>query len=471
MAELLHYVLWSIFFVTAIAILLRRRSSRNLALPPGPRPLPLLGNLLELGQNPHRSFALLARTHGPVMYLKLGSLHTVVISSPASAKEVFITKDHSTCGRQVPDVIQDVGHHLVSVVWLPPNQSWRYLRTLMKANLFNAQSLDATQLLRRQKVRELIAYINGKNGEAVHIARAAFCTVLNLISTTFLSIDMIDIFKSESAQDLKDLMSGIMEELGRPNLSDFFPFLAPIDLQGGGGRKNHDILSALLQLSREENSKLSRKTIISFLIDLFVAGSDTSTTTLEWAMVELLRRPELMARARDEIATVIGLEREVEESDISRLPFLQAVLKETLRFHPPAPLLVPHKTEERTEINGYTVPKNSQVLVNVWAIGRDEQVWENPDCFMPERFAGGCEIDFRGHHFELLPFGSGRRICPGMPLGVRMVQLMLASLLQSFEWSLPDGMKPEDLDLTEKFGLSTALAAPLKAIATPTKHN
>nr|WBO25591.1 geraniol 8-hydroxylase-like protein [Phalaenopsis hybrid cultivar] len=356
MAELLHYVLWSIFFVTAIAILLRRRSSRNLALPPGPRPLPLLGNLLELGQNPHRSFALLARTHGPVMYLKLGSLHTVVISSPASAKEVFITKDHSTCGRQVPDVIQDVGHHLVSVVWLPPNQSWRYLRTLMKANLFNAQSLDATQLLRRQK-------------------------------------------------------------------------------------------------------------------DLFVAGSDTSTTTLEWAMVELLRRPELMARARDEIATVIGLEREVEESDISRLPFLQAVLKETLRFHPPAPLLVPHKTEERTEINGYTVPKNSQVLVNVWAIGRDEQVWENPDCFMPERFAGGCEIDFRGHHFELLPFGSGRRICPGMPLGVRMVQLMLASLLQSFEWSLPDGMKPEDLDLTEKFGLSTALAAPLKAIATPTKHN
>nr|ACC59773.2 flavonoid 3',5' hydroxylase-like protein [Vanda coerulea] len=497
MEELTQYLLWSIFFFIAIAMLLRRRSSRNLALPPGPRPLPVLGNLLELGQNPHRSLALLARIHGPVMYLKLGSI--TQSSSPLQPPQKKSLKQKIT--PPPPDksqiLSQAVGHHQVSVIWLSPNQSWRYLRTLMKANLFNAKSLNATELLRRRKVRELIAYIKGKNGEAVHVARAAFCTVLNLISTTFLSIDMVDIFQSESAQELKDLMSGIMEEVGRPNVSDFFPFLAPIDLQGcrrrfaayikklsdffdevienrlagGGGRNKHDILNALLQLSREENSKLSRNTIISFLIDSFAAGSETSSATLEWAMVELLRSPEQMATAREEIATVIGLEREVEESDMSRLPFLQAVLKETLRLHPPGPLLVPHKTEESTEINGYAVPKNSQFLVNVWAIGRDERLWENPDCFMPERFVAGGEIDFRGHHFELLPFGSGRRICPGMPLGVRMVQLMLASLLQSFEWGLPDGMKPEDLDLTEKHGLSTVLAAPLKAIATPTKHN
>ncbi|XP_020592817.1 geraniol 8-hydroxylase-like [Phalaenopsis equestris] len=490
-----QYFLWSIFFFTAIAILLRRSSSRNLALPPGPRPLPVLGNLLELGQNPHRSLALLARTHGPVMYLRLGSIYTVVISSPASAKEVLKTKDHSTSARQIPDVMQAVGHHQVSVAWLSPNQSWRYLRTLMKANLFNARSLEATQLLRRRKVQELIEYIKGKNGEIVHVARAAFCTVINLISTTFLSMDMVDIFKSESAQELKDLMSGIMEEAGSPNLSDFFPFLAPIDLQGrrrrfkayfkklndffdvvmdnrsagDGGRTNHDLLDVLLQLNREENSKLNRRIIKSLLMDSFVAGSETSSTTVEWAMAELLRRPELMATARDEIATVIGLEREVEESDMSSLPFLQAVLKETLRLHPPVPLLLPRKAEASTEINGYMVPKRSQLLVNVWAIGRDERVWENPDCFVPERFLGGSEIGFDGHHFELLPFGSGRRICPGLPLGVRMVELMLASLLQSFEWGLPDGMKPEDLDLTEKFGLTLVMAAPLKAIASPTK--
>ncbi|PKU65649.1 Geraniol 8-hydroxylase [Dendrobium catenatum] len=176
-------------------------------------------------------------------------------------------------------------------------------------------------------------------------------------------------------------------------------------------------------------------------------------------MAELLRRPELMKKAREEIKSVIGLEREIEESDISKLPFFQAVLKETLRLHPPAPLLLPHKVDVRTEINGYLVPKNSQVLVNVWAISRDERVWENPNCFVPERFM----------HFEFIPFGSGRRICPGLSFGVRMVQLMLASLIQSFEWSLADGILPENLDLKEKFGITLSLASPLKASATPAR--
>ncbi|KAI0520423.1 hypothetical protein KFK09_007898 [Dendrobium nobile] len=497
MDALTQYLLWSAFFTTLTIVFLRGRSTRELTLPPGPRSLPLLGNLLELGQNPHRSLARLARTHGPVMSLKLGSIHTVVISSPSSAKELLKTKEHSISGRQVPQAIQASGHHQVSVVWLSRNQSWRYLHTLMKTHLFNAQSLNATQLLRRRKVQELVAYIKGKE-EAVHIARAAFCTVLNLISTTFLSIDIADL-KSESAQELKEVMQGIMEEAGKPNISDYFTFMAPIDLQGRGrrftayfnklydffdqmienrladttgeGRRtNPDILDVLLQLSREDNSKLTRRTIKSFLLDAFVAGSETSSTTLEWAMAELLRRPELMKRAREEIITVVGFEREIEESDISKLPLLQAILKETLRLHPPAPLLLPHKAEVSTEINGYLVPKNTQVLVNVWAIGRDEQVWEKPDCFMPERFMeAGSNIDFRGQHFELIPFGSGRRICPGLPLGVRMVQLMLASLIQSFEWSLPDGMKPKDLNLDEQFGLTLSLASPLVALATPVR--
>ncbi|KAI0520422.1 hypothetical protein KFK09_007897 [Dendrobium nobile] len=372
MDALTQYLLWSAFITTLTIVFLRGRSTRELTLPPGPRSLPLLGNLLELGQNPHRSLARLARTHGPVMSLKLGSIHTVVISSPSSAKELLKTKEHSISGRQVPQAIQASGHHQVSVVWLSRNQSWRYLHTLMKTHLFNAQSLNATQLLRRRKVQELVAYIKGKE-EAVHIARAAFCTVLNLISTTFLSIDIADL-QSESTQELKEVMQGIMEEAGKPNISDYFTFIAPIDLQGRGrrftahfnklydffdqmienrladttgeGRRtNPDILDVLLQLSREDNSKLTRRTIKSFLLDAFVAGSETSSTTLEWAMAELLRRPELMKRAREEIITVVGFEREIEESDILKLPLLQAILKETLRLHPPAPLLLPHKAE------------------------------------------------------------------------------------------------------------------------------
>lgn len=183
-------------------------------------------------------------------------------------------------------------------------------------------------------------------------------------------------------------------------------------------------------------------------------------------MAELLRHPSIMAKARAELAEVVGRGKEVQESDINRLPFLQAVVKEIFRLHPPAPLLLPHKAENDVELSGYTVPKHSKVLVNVWAISRDAGLWEDPEMFMPERFLDS-EIDFRGRYFELIPFGSGRRMCPGLLLAHRMVHLMLASLINSFEWRLPDGMRPEELDMSEKFGVNLALAIPLQAIPVP----
>ena len=197
--------------------------------------------------------------------------------------------------------------------------------------------------------------------------------------------------------------------------------------------------------------------------DLFSAGTDTTSSTVEWAMAELLNNPKAMAKARSELDEVLGKGMIVEESDISKLPYLQAVVKETFRLHPPVPFLVPRKTEMESEILGYAVPKNAQVLVNVWAIGRDPMLWTNPNSFVPERFLE-CEIDVKGRDFQLIPFGAGRRICPGLLLGHRMVHLMLASLLHSFDWKLEDGMKPEDMDMTEKFGFTLRKAQPLQAV-------
>ena len=194
-----------------------------------------------------------------------------------------------------------------------------------------------------------------------------------------------------------------------------------------------------------------------------MAGADTTSTTVEWAMAELLRSPDKFAKARAELKEIIGQEEAVQESDISRLPYLQAVIKETFRLHPAAPLLVPHKANEDVEINGYIVPKNTQVLINAWASGRDPTTWSDPEIFEPERFLDR-DIDARGQHFELIPFGAGRRICPGLPLGYRMVHLMLASFIYNIDWKLEDGMKPEDLDMEEKFGLTVQKAWPLKAI-------
>lgn len=196
---------------------------------------------------------------------------------------------------------------------------------------------------------------------------------------------------------------------------------------------------------------------------MFDAGVDTTSSTVEWAMTELLKNTENLKKLREELHEVIGKNTKLEESHISKLPFLRAVVKETLRLHPPAPFLVPRQTLDNAQICGFTVPKNTQVLVNTWAIGRDSSVWPDPNLFMPERFLEG-EIDFKGRHFELIPFGAGRRMCPGLPLASRAVHLMLAMLLQHHDWKLPDGLQPNDLDMDEKFGLTLRKFQPLRAI-------
>lgn len=189
-----------------------------------------------------------------------------------------------------------------------------------------------------------------------------------------------------------------------------------------------------------------------FFQDLFIGAADTTTVTVEWAM-------------KAELVSVVGKENQVEEEqDISRLPYLQAVLQETLRYHPTVPLLVPQKAQIETEINGYVIPKNSQVIVNFWAIGRDPSLWTNPEYFEPERFLE-TQVDYSSNNCTFIPFGSGRRMCPGQPLAHRMTHLMLASFIHGFDWKLEAGvLRADEIDIDEKFGLSLAKTVPLKAI-------
>ncbi|KAB1218861.1 Cytochrome P450 76C4 [Morella rubra] len=183
-------------------------------------------------------------------------------------------------------------------------------------------------------------------------------------------------------------------------------------------------------------------------------------------MAELLRDPAKMAKAREEAEEVLGNVGLAQESDILKLPYPQAVVKDTLRLHPPAPLLIPHKAEADVEMCGFTVPKNAQILVNVWAMGRDSSIWPNPTLFSPELRFLEKEIDYKGRDFELIPFRAGIRICPGLPLASRMVSFTLASLVHSFHWKLPAAeMKPEDMDMSEAApGITLHRAKPLLAI-------
>lgn len=198
---------------------------------------------------------------------------------------------------------------------------------------------------------------------------------------------------------------------------------------------------------------------------MFVAGTDTTSATLEWAMTELARHPNVMNKAQAEVRAIVGSEGRVEESDLQHLKYMKAVIKETLRFHPPVPLLVPRESIENCTVDGFEIPAKTRVLINTYAIGRDPKSWESPLEYRPERFIGS-DIDVKGQDFELLPFGGGRRGCPGYSFGLATIELALARLLYHFDWALGPGVKAEDVDLSEIFGLATRKKVPLVLVPT-----
>ncbi|KAJ9705504.1 hypothetical protein PVL29_003509 [Vitis rotundifolia] len=467
-----------------------RPSSHATKLPPGPTGLPILGSLLQIGKLPHHSLEKLAKIHGPLITLRLGSITTVVASSPQTAKLILQTHAQNFLDRPVPEAIDSPQG---TIGWIPVDHVWRSRRRVCNNHLFTSHSLDSLQHLRYKKVEQLLQHIRKHcvSGTPVDIGLLASATNLNVLSNAIFSVDLVDP-GFESAQDFRDLVWGIMEDAGKFNISDYFPMFRRFDLLGvkrdtfpsyrrfyeivgdiikgrikcrasNPASRNDDFLDVILDQCQEDGSSFDSENIQVLIVELFYAGSDTSTITTEWAMTEFLRNPGVMQKVRQELSEVIGAGQMVRESDMDRLPYFQAVVKETLRLHPAGPLLLPFKAKNDVELCGFTIPSNSHVLVNMWAIARDPSYWEDPLSFLPERFLGS-KMDYRGQDFEYIPFGAGRRICPGMPLAVRMVQLVLASIIHSFNWKLPEGTTPLTIDMREHCGATLKKAIPLSAI-------
>ncbi|KAF8695087.1 hypothetical protein HU200_037696 [Digitaria exilis] len=500
-------LLWFLYISLASCLLYKlfvstKTSSGKERRPPGPAPLPLLGNLLDLHGEPHHALARLAQTHGPVMSLRLGVTDAVVASSAAAARDALQRHDHLLAARSVTDAGRALGNHEHSVIWLPSTSPlWKRLRAVCTNRLFSARALDASRAAREEKARELVACLGrhaGADGEAVDVGRVVFSCVLNVVSNALFSEDVADM-SSDRAQELEMLVRDTVEEACKPNLSDLFPVLAKLDLQGrrrrsaeligrfydffdgiiiarrlsaggGGGGGKDDFLDVLLQLHSVD--QLSLQTIKSFLLDLFAAGTDTNAITVEWTMAELLRHPAVMSKVRAELRDALGSKPHPDESDTGRLPYLRAVVMESMRLHPPSPMLMPHLAmADGAEVGGFPVPAGTKVIINLWAIMRDPAVWTEPEAFVPERFVGATDADFRGKDLlEFMPFGAGRRACPGTPMATRVVTLLLASMLHAFEWRLPQGMQPGDVDVRDRFGTSLNMVTPLKAVPVPVRR-
>ncbi|KAK7303760.1 hypothetical protein RJT34_14674 [Clitoria ternatea] len=463
-----------IFIVMSVLIRLLPSRKTNRNLPPGPSLLTIIRNSADLYNKPHQTMANFAKVYGPLMRFTIGQSTTIIMSSAEAAKEILQTHDVLFSDRTNPDITTAYDHNHYSLVFLPVSPLWQELRKICHGNLFSTKTLDASQHLRRNKLQELIHDIHQSSikGEVVDVGRAAFMTCINFLSHTFVSQDFVD---SLGNGEYKHIVGTLLKATGTPNLVDYFPILRMFDPQGIRRhtanyidklfdvldpmidermkiRKDahyvtkNDMLDILLDIKDANNQKINRKQIKHLFLDLLVAGTDTTAYGLERTMTELMHNPEAISKAKKELEETIGKGKLVEESDVARLPYLQAVIKESLRLHPPAPLLLPRRAKVDVEVCGYTIQQGTQVLINEWAIGRNQDIWENAHMFSPERFLGS-DIDVKGRNFKLTPFGSGRRICPGSPLAIRMLHLMLGSMINSFDWKLENDMCPKDMDL------------------------
>ncbi|GFP93177.1 premnaspirodiene oxygenase [Phtheirospermum japonicum] len=424
------------------------------------------------------------------MHLKFGEVSTIVVSSPKVAKEVLKTVDPTCADRPQSLSSRIMWYNYIDIAFSPYGEYWRQMRKVCILELLSVKNVRSFGYIRKDEATRLIKSIWSGSGKTI-----------NLTDKTFMFTSAITC-RAAFGRVLKDreTLIGLLKKAvvlaGRFGMADSFPSLNIINVvnwneykllrmrskmdsildrlidehktkQGNGELGSEDLVDVLLRLkeSGEFEFAIGNDNIKAVLFDMFSAGTETSSTTFDWAMAELMRNPNVLAKAQAEIRRAFKGKGTIDESDVHVLKYMKLVIKETLRMHPPIPLL-PRACRQECEVEGYTIPLKAKVLVNTWAMGRDPKYWTEPQNFKPERFEDNS-IDYLGAHYQYLPFGSGRRVCPGMTFGLANVELPLAQLLYHFDWALPDGMKPSDLDMADAEGIAVGRKEDLIVVPTP----
>ncbi|XP_023748639.1 cytochrome P450 Tp4149 [Lactuca sativa] len=479
-----------VIFVSLKWILSLFKTNKN--LPPCPPRLPIIGNLHQLGLSPHRSLQALSQKHGPLMLMHLGNVPMLVASSPEAAKELLKTHDIKFASRPKLRIPNILSYGSNDIVFAPYGEHWRQLKSIAVVHLLNNTQVQSFQQVRETEVAFMVDKIKKSCGSLVDLNELIFCLTNNIVSR-------VNLGRTYGGLKFEDIMGRFLHLLGGFHVGSYIPWLAWIDRLSGLEEKahkvvkefddflecvveehvdkrrgvdtlcseDHDLVDILLDVQRDNaiGFTFHRDVIKALILDVFVAGTDTTFISLVWSMSELIRNPRVMEKVQQEVTEIAQGRSMILENDLEKMHYLKAIIKETLRLHPPVPLLIPRESIQDVKVMGYDIPTGTQAFVNVWAIGRDPSVWEEPEEFRPERFLNSS-IDYKGLHFEFLPFGGGRRGCPGIPFAIIIIELALANMIYKFDLALPDGVEGKDLDMNDKYGLSLQKKSPLIVVAT-----
>ncbi|XP_049395543.1 cytochrome P450 736A117-like [Solanum stenotomum] len=501
----LSYVLaLSLLISFVVMSLLMTKSKSKKILPPSPLKLPLIGHMHKLGVYPHHSLHKLAQQYGPLMFLKLGSVSTLVVSSAEAASEIMKTHDLVFCDRPKSNVNKKLLYNFKDVSVAPYGEYWRQMRSICVLQLLSTKRVQGFRIVREEETALLVKKIKERSPEAVDLSEFFMTLTNDIVSRAAFGRKYSG---GESGEKFRKLMKEFVGILGGFDFGTFLPSLAWIDRVSGleakvdrvakemdefleGVVEEHldshkrvkelfgdkvenenredfvDVLLGIYKQNMVDGFSIDRDGIKALIVDIFAGGTDTTYTVLEWAMTELLRHPGAMNKLQNEAREITKAENEtLSEDDLDKMHYLKAVIKETLRLHPPIPLLVPRQARQDVKVMGYDVAAGTMVITNGWAIGRDPEIWDDAEEFKPERFLNSS-IDFKGHDFGLIPFGAGRRGCPGISFAMATNELVLANVVREFDWKLPNGAKGDDLDMTECTGLTIHRKVPLFAVAT-----
>lgn len=488
-------VVWEDYYgvaVLAICLLMVQLIRRPTNLPPGPTGLPLVGALHLLGRRPHKTLAQMAKKYqAPLMSFYMGQKLCVVAGTSDTAMEFLKSQDAIFSSRPQLRAFEVIFPNDITFSDITPAS--RQLRKIFHLHLTSARKIEESEHVRGDEIAHMLRSI--RSGDSVNVKASVEVMTANILTRLVLGKRFMGRNSMEKSEEEVHDFIHVTEEIGTclstPNPRDFIPAFKWIDINGLEKRvknvRSHmesfltriiaehrlrreahidlaepDLLDMLLD-QMDKDAEITEEVVTTIVWEAFAAGMETTVLATEWAMTEILRNPRVLEKVQAELDAVVGKTRRVQDSDIPNLKYIRAIVKEALRLHPIIPLLIPHQSNAACKALGYDIPAKTQLLVNVWAIGRDPTLWTNPLEFTPERFLGEgphAHTNFSGKDFNLLPFGSGRRKCMGATLGALLVESSIASLLHCFSWSLP-----QELDMTEGPGLSIKKAVPLVAVA------